>query len=105
MNKRIRKKWHVGEFKEFGIQLSFQLNMKLTLEEANELIYRLIDHVEAHNLEFGGGVSRQGIGGYYVMREGQKSVLESDRAILETFMKSESMIETYKIGELSDANT
>ena len=56
MKKRLRKKLHVKEFTEFGIEFDFSISIDISEEEFNSLIDRFIsDFVEGNGLFCGGG--------------------------------------------------
>jgi len=56
MKKRIRKKKHVGEFRESGFELVFQFEPMLTAEQGNQLLDDFLENaIEANDLYFGGG--------------------------------------------------
>lgn len=56
MKKRLRKKMHVKEFTEFGIEFDFSINIDISEEEFDSLIDRFIsDFVEGNGLYCGGG--------------------------------------------------
>jgi hypothetical protein len=53
MRKRLRKKKHLGEFKEFGCELIIERNTK---SDFNEFLYAFIDDaIEANDCYCGGG--------------------------------------------------
>ena len=60
MNKRLRKKKRVGEFKEFGFELLGDLRRGISDDDINAFVDRLIVVVEARKLGFGGGGGRDG---------------------------------------------
>jgi hypothetical protein len=60
MNKRLRKKKCVGEFKEFGFELFADLRSGISDDDIEAFVDRLIVVVEVRKLAFGGGGGRDG---------------------------------------------
>ena len=60
MKKRLRKKMHLKEFTEFGIEFDFSINIDISEEEFDSLIDKFIfDFVEGNGLFCGGGWNRK----------------------------------------------
>ena len=58
MKKRLRRKKHVGEFRQTGFSVECRLRPGLSPGEFDQFMDDFIDHcVEAHGLLFGGGGS------------------------------------------------
>lgn len=57
MKKRLRKKLHLGEFKEYGFSLRLRLAENLDDKETERALDALIDQVEAMELAIAGGCS------------------------------------------------
>lgn len=60
MNKRLRKKKRVGEFKEFGFKLFADLRSCISDDDIEAFVDRLIVFVQTGKLAFGGGGGRDG---------------------------------------------
>ena len=58
MKKRLRKKKHLGEFKELGFEVRGDLRPGLSGNDLEAFVDRLIDIVDARSLAFGGGAGR-----------------------------------------------
>jgi uncharacterized protein YggL (DUF469 family) len=91
VKKRLRKKKHLGEFKELGF------------EEREAFVDRLIDIVEARSLAFGGGAGRDDKLDGFVTRAGRGSATEEDRAALAAFLDRAAEIARHEVGALRDA--
>ncbi len=103
MNKRLRKKKRVGEFKEFGFELRADLRPGLVGVELDAFVDRLIDVVEARKLGFGGGAGRDDKLDGFVTRMGHGSATEDDRAALAAFLAGDDAVVRHEIGALRDA--
>jgi uncharacterized protein YggL (DUF469 family) len=58
VKKRLRKKKHLGEFKELGFEVRSDRRPGLSGNDLEAFVDRLIDIVEARSLAFGGGAGR-----------------------------------------------
>jgi uncharacterized protein len=102
VNRRLRKKKRVGEFKELGFELRTNLRPGLTGVELDAFVDRLIDVVEARKLGFGGGAGRDRLDGV-VTRIGRGSATENDRAALAAFLAGDDAVVRHEVGALRDA--
>ena len=103
MNKRLRKKKRVGEFKKLGFELRGDLRPGLAGADMDAFIDRLIDVVEARKLGFGGGAGRNDKLDGFVTRMGRGSATEDDRAALAAFLVGDVAVIGHEIGALRDA--
>lgn len=103
MNKRLRKKKRVGEFKELGFELLGDLRPGLAGADLDAFVDRLIDVVEARKLGFGGGAGRDDKLDGFVTRMGRGSATEEDRAALAAFLAGDDAIIRHEVGALRDA--
>jgi uncharacterized protein YggL (DUF469 family) len=103
MNKRLRKKKRVGEFKELGFGVLGDLRPGTSDDEIDAFVDRLIVVVEARKLGFGGGGGRDGKFEGFVTRMGRGSATEDDRTALAAFLAGEDAIVRHEVGVLRDA--
>lgn len=103
MNKRLRKKKRVGEFKELGFELRGNLRPAISDDEIEAFVDRLIDVVEARELAFGGGAGRDDKLDGFVTHMGRGSATEDDRAALAAFLKGDAAVVRHEVGGLRDA--
>jgi uncharacterized protein YggL (DUF469 family) len=75
MRKRLRKKKHLGEFQEFGVELTPTLHVGVDV--FTFLDDFLCDAVEANQLQFGGGGGGQEFSGFVEL--GRREARESGR--------------------------
>ena len=101
MNRRLRKKKRVGEFKELGFELRGDLRPALAGAELelDAFVDRLIDVVEKRKLAFGGSARLDG----FVTRMGRGSATEDDRAALAAFLEGDAAVVRHEVGALRDA--
>ena len=103
MKKRLRKKKHLGEFKELGFEVRGDLRPGLSGNDLEAFVDRLIDIVEARSLAFGGGAGRDDKLDGFVTRAGRGSATEEDRAALAAFLAADKEIARHEVGALRDA--
>jgi len=98
MRRRLRKKKHLGEFREFGFQVKAELSSEADHEA---FLDRLIDAVEARQLGFGGGGKEDFQG--FVTRLGRGSASDADREVLGRFLAGDPAVLHHEIGPRIDA--
>jgi len=104
MKKRLRKKRHCDEFREFGFEVEFTFEVCSTADDQDELLYAFIDHaIEENGLLFGGG----GQGGrwsgiaYADGPPGTRTTAAQRTAVL-TWLKMHPRVITAKASDLFD---
>ena len=92
MNKRIRKKKHLGEFTEWGFTISFSTEI--------DLWDRLIDMIESNDLSIGGGGS---LPNYFcfIVEHNKHKMTDQHRQIVRTWLE-ENNCTNINIGDLID---
>lgn len=103
MNKRLRKKKRVGEFKDLGFEVLGELRPGTSDDDVDAFVDRLIVAVEARKLGFGGGGRRDGKFEGFVTRMGRGSATEDDRTALAAFLAGDVDVVRHEVGELKDA--
>lgn len=103
MNRRLRKKKRVGEFKELGFELAGDMRPDISAGDIDGLVDRLLEVVVARKLSFGGGFSPDGEFGGFVTRKGRGSATEDDRTALAAFLDGEDAVVRHEVGPLRDA--
>lgn len=97
-SRRLRKKLRVGEFQEFGFDVSFQLRADLSEVETERFWDAfLLEAIEPNGLAFGG--STEG----FVTAWGRASATGTHRERVRVWLGSRSEVETAAIGPLIDA--
>jgi len=102
MNKRLRKKKHLGEFRELGFLLRFQIDPALSTEARDALIDRwLQENIEAHGLSFGGGGLHAFEG--FVCRADRGSATDAHRAAVASWLAAQPGVTGHAVFPLVDA--
>jgi uncharacterized protein YggL (DUF469 family) len=106
-SKRLRKKLHVGEFREFGFSVSFRLPENLDCEAQDGFFDRFIaEAIEDNGLFFGGGFGGGDGEGFvtgHLNRQGGGNVTEEHRVFMRNWLAAQSLVTDVQIGELVDA--
>ena len=102
MKKRLRKKLHKGEFKEFGFDISLKLKPELTELELEAWTHDLIEAVEKLNLCIGGGgLFEQEF--FCARLDGRAPVGLEDKEALGRWLGQDSRLVSFQLGNLVDA--
>ena len=104
VKKRLRKKLHVKEFTEFGIDFDFSVNTDISGEEFDLLCDRFVyDFVEGNGLYCGGGWNPKERSASFIVEIGQNmGSFDYYTEKLQSWFESEGIIlpATYKIVDL-----
>lgn len=98
-SRRLRKKIHVGEFRELGFRFEAELKDGLSPEQVDALADALLDEViEPRRLALGGWAD-----GGFVAYFGRGSATDEDRHALESWMRQRAEYASVTVGPLLDA--
>lgn len=102
MRKRLRKKLHLGEFREFGFEVAFRVADTVSDAGLDEFLDAFIgEAIEARGRSCGGGCGREW--DIFIIRAGRQSATEEDRAAVEEWLKNHGAVCDIRIGPLVDA--
>ena len=101
MKKRLRKKLHVGEFREYGFPVEFRMLPAPSTTEYDALIDEFIAMIEHNGLCFGGGGRERWEG--FVALDSRGSATAEHRQAVEDWLNNHPQIENVAVGELVDA--
>ena len=97
-SKRLQKKLHIGDFKEYGFAVSFRLSDSLSPQERDDFWLAFIGGlIERRGLAFGG--REEG----FVTKFGRGSATEADREAVSAWLKAQQGVERVGVGALEDA--
>lgn len=104
MKKRLRKKKHLGEFRQLGFSVHFRFREGLTDSEFERFSNEFIEHaIEAQGLQFGGGGSpERGWGGVVSKDHRHASSTESDKAAVENWAQGRAEVESSRFSDFWD---
>jgi uncharacterized protein YggL (DUF469 family) len=101
MKKRLRKKKHIGEFKELGFLLEAKLNLQ-TDEELDRFNDEFLDYIEKENMHIGGGMGMDDLSLYVCTGVVNTGNAEARENLISWMDKHENVTEV-NAGELKDA--
>jgi hypothetical protein len=102
MNKRLRKKKRVGEFRELGFRVRFE-TPGLSPEQVDALIDRWLDEaIESNGLACGGSCGPVQWDGF-VQMDHRGSATNEHREAVTSWLKSQSTIKNVEVSPLIDA--
>jgi len=103
MKKRLRKKLHVGEFQEFGFNLTIKFTEENTNEALDTFVEAFLDEViDPNGLDFGGGGDCFDFAGFVVLAT-RGNVTEEHRALTSAWLEKNEAVTSFEVGELVDA--
>ena len=100
MKRRLRKKRRLGEFREDGFRLQFQVDESLSLSETDVVVDSFIDMIEANRLQFGGGGDSSWTG--IVQGPWRGTATEADRDSVLEWLHAHPQIVDASAGPLED---
>jgi hypothetical protein len=104
LKRRFRKKFHVGEYQEFGFEIFVSLKPQLTERAFDEFLSDFIGLVEANKLLFGGdGGKENSWEGFITSAKKFASPAENDRQTIKNWLENRPEILETKVGEFLDA--
>ena len=102
MKKRLRKKLHLGEFREFGFEVGFRLSEDLDESGLDRFWDSFIgEAIEAWGLMCGGACGR--VWDVFVTRPGRRSATEQDQRDVAGWLEQRPDVSGVQIGPLIDA--
>lgn len=102
MKKRLRKKKHLGEFREYGVQICIVFHNQKDGWVADDWVsYRFVEFLESLNLCIGGGENEKRFMGFISRNRGSVTIDETYK--ISEWLKNNPEVKTYAIGPLVDA--
>ena len=102
MKKRLRKKYHVGEFVQYGFEVEIHLKENTDENEREEVMWAfIIEAIEPNHLLAGGGGSNPM--SFFVVADGYKSATIEHINKLKEWLSKQEQIESFSFGPLKDA--
>ena len=91
---------HLGEFKEFGVELEMTLRADVDFDAFLDAFLR--DAVEANGLLFGGGGQGSRLGGFLEL--GRLDACQANLTAVVAWLAAEKRIESFVVGEPVDVS-
>lgn len=97
VRKRLRKKNRLGEFREYGFEIAFEISSQT---DWNGVFTAFIEEaIERHGLQFGGSPH----GGFATVNKPRASATQRHREMVRSWLETRSDVSNVRIGELRDA--
>ena len=104
-SKRLRKKLFVEEFKVQGFEVDMTFVDSISDDDMNNFFDDFLGNaVEANELVFGGGGSKEGFSGFVVPSARYASATEENRKALSEWLGNNKFITEHSLSDLMDAN-
>jgi uncharacterized protein len=102
MRKRLRKKLHRAEYREFGFDLDWKFSGGLEEQQVESFWDDLIEFVEQRGLILGGG-GNQEAGGVFITKSRAPGADTDDRAAVLSWVQQQPKVAEVAAGVLVDA--
>ena len=102
LKRRLRKKFHVGEFQELGFEIFANLKSDLSEKEFDKFYDEFIDVIEENKLLFGGGGGLEDSKGFISSAKKFASPTVEDREQIKIWLEKREEVVDYKVGDFVD---
>ncbi len=104
MRKRLRKKKHLGEFRQMGFSADCHMRPGLSGPQFDQFTDEfIVQAIEAHGLVFGGGGSpERGWSGVVCRDDCYDSTTNVDKAAVHRWLEQRSELESFRLSEFWD---
>ena len=103
MKKRLRKKYHLGEFQELGFEITMELAEGFDDKKLDLFVTAFVEDVlDKNGLDFEGGGNTSELFGFVVLNK-RGSVTAEHRTNVEAWVKDNAEVTKATVGELMDA--
>ncbi|MGI9055012.1 MAG: YggL family protein [Pyrinomonadaceae bacterium] len=103
LKRRLRKKFHLGEFQERGFEIFVRFEPFLTDSDFDKFLDDFIDLVEANKLLFGGGGQSKSWEGFLTSAKKFVSPTEDEREMIKNWLENRPEVFEVRVGEFLDA--
>lgn len=103
LKRRLRKKYHLGEFQELGFEIRVEFEPNLSRTEFDKLYDEFIEKIEENNLAFGGGGGPEIWQGFVSGFENYQFPTNEQRDTIKNYLESLPDIAKCEVGNLKDA--
>ena len=103
LKKRLRKKLRVGEFQEFGFEISAKFKADFTDADFEKFVGEFIGEVEKNKLWFGGGGSLKEWKGFLTSQKNYHTTIAAQKEKIKSWLENRVEIAECEVGESKDA--
>ncbi|MBA3634289.1 MAG: YggL family protein [Acidobacteria bacterium] len=101
--RRLRKKFHLGEFQVFGVEIFLKFEPTLTDSDFAEFSDDFINLIEANKLLFDGGGQSKSWEGFVSSARKVVSPTEDEREMIKNWLENHPEVVEVRVGEFLDA--
>lgn len=102
LKRRLRKKFHIGEFQELGFEIYVESKSNLSETDFDKFYDEFIEKIEENKLSFGGGGPKVWQG-FVTSPIKHQSPTDQQRENIKNFLESLPDIAKCEVGKLKDA--
>jgi uncharacterized protein len=103
LKRRLRKKFHVGEFQELGFEIKVSLKSELSEVDSDKFyVDFILQAVEKNQLMFGGGGDSKSVEGFITSSKKYTSATENQKEQVRNWLKQRDEVFEFQIGDLKD---
>ncbi len=103
LKKRLRKKFHLSEFQEFGFEVLINFKKGMDEVQFDKFWHGFIGEIEHHGLVCGGGGDYNTWQVFVTSERKFASPTISDKESIRSWLENYSEVENYEVGDLLDA--
>ena len=103
LERRLRKKHHLGEFTEYGFEVSINPVTNLSEKDFYKFIDDFIDVIETNKLLLGGGGNSQNYSGFVTSSQKYQSPTELQKNSIKNWLENCQTVSICEIGDFIDA--
>jgi len=103
LKRRLRKKFHIGDFQELGFEVSCKFKWSLNETELDRFIDEFIGKIEENKLLTGGGGGNTGWTGFVTSQKKHYSPTNEQREKIKYWLENRPEIAESEVGNFIDA--
>jgi uncharacterized protein YggL (DUF469 family) len=103
LKRRLRKKFHIGEFQELGFEIFVKFKSELSELTFDAFLDDFIGEIEKNKLLFGGGSDVNTLEGFVTASQKYQSPTDLQIGNIKNWLKTRTEISEGEVGKLKDA--
>lgn len=103
LKRRLRKKFHIGEFQELGFEVTIKFNLNFTETDFDRFWQKFIGKIEEDKLECGGGGNHKVWQVFVTSSKKYQSPTNEQRVNIINYLESHPDIAKCEVGDFKDA--
>jgi hypothetical protein len=103
LKRRLRKKFHLGEFQEFGFEILMDFRKEITETEFDKFYDKFIEEIENHNFQFGGGGDSKTVHGFVTYEKRFSLPNTDEKEKIRIWVENRFEVEDCRVGDFIDA--